>query len=891
MLENITFTLIDEQVDGKDLLSSDVLSSLSQVIAIIDLASEDKKAATLSSILHVPLMMIDSISENSANTSVMSIRPPYHVVMQALFDVMDFFNFSRIAVVYDARRVREASYFYAKAKRWPRFNIKMIPELILNDREKLHSSLTELFRSRIKEIILLCDQRDLYHIMNEALYVGINDKDYRWITPDLEVAGAGQTYNHTYPSFLGMVGLRLHIVNETLIRNLKSRATGGKGAEFSLPVYAAVHDVALVVGTAVVNLFNTDPRITRILSRLDNGKCAFRSKSSKRRRLGLRLLKQIRKVKLFHEEGLTGEIQFKLRTGERRVHDGLDIVNIVQNRTKKLGSWQPEPERIDHRVSVNNEHPEWVGDFAHLVQCNNPGKNLHYEPEPIPVLKVITVLEPPFVEKVNESTPLPDGIIPKNQLQGFCIDLIEEISKKANFDYEIYLDNSYKGMVDALKSQKKDLALAPITITAERELIIDFSKPFMDFGMSLIMRKPGEPPINIFAFLLPFTNNLWLSTIVVVLFITGMMCVMDYLSPFGYRARARDSDEEPGNEFNLLNSLWFATASVLQQGPDNTPLSPSGRLLASSFWFFILIMITTYTANLAAFFTIKREVQTINSLKELESQNQTTYGVLRTGSVQKFFQNSENPIHMRMFSFMRSQQTFVNSTANGVKKAREENYAYITEYPYLAYYNQQKPCNTRLLDNLLQAKGYGIGLQQNSPHTNKISVEILELRENGFIEKTRRKWWDERSQCPKPSKSKTGKIHSLDVDNMAGVFLILLSGVILSIFILLIEIRYKKLAACSTSGQNALKRYLRRSCKAQKEESDHLSTPAIHVNPVTPDNPVTPVTPVAPVTPVRVAVVLSQGDKVLEQLKEEKGKGKGWNKWFQGVGKTEVSRR
>ena len=89
------------------------------------------------------------------------------------------------------------------------------------------------------------------------------------------------------------------------------------------------------------------------------------------------------------------------------------------------------------------------------------------------------------------------------------------------------------------------------------------------------------------------------------LFITGMMCVMDYLSPFGYRARARESDEEPGNEFNLLNSLWFATASVLQQGPDNTPLAPSGRLLASAFWFFILILISTYTANLAAFFTSK----------------------------------------------------------------------------------------------------------------------------------------------------------------------------------------------------------------------------------------------------------------------------------------------
>ena len=81
------------------------------------------------------------------------------------------------------------------------------------------------------------------------------------------------------------------------------------------------------------------------------------------------------------------------------------------------------------------------------------------------------------------------------------------------------------------------------------------------------------------------------------------MYILDYLSPFGYRARARESDDEPGTEFNLLNSLWFATASVLQQGPDNTPLAPSGRLLVSAFWFFVLILISTYTANLAAFFT------------------------------------------------------------------------------------------------------------------------------------------------------------------------------------------------------------------------------------------------------------------------------------------------
>ena len=60
------------------------------------------------------------------------------------------------------------------------------------------------------------------------------------------------------------------------------------------------------------------------------------------------------------------------------------------------------------------------------------------------------------------------------------------------------------------------MALVPITITAERELDIDFSKPFMDFSLSVIMQKAGEPPINNFAFLQPFTGGVWLSTIGVV---------------------------------------------------------------------------------------------------------------------------------------------------------------------------------------------------------------------------------------------------------------------------------------------------------------------------------------------------------------------------------------
>lgn len=77
---------------------------------------------------------------------------------------------------------------------------------------------------------------------------------------------------------------------------------------------------------------------------------------------------------------------------------------------------------------------------------------------------------------------------------------------------------------------------------------------------------------------------------------------------------------------------------------------------------------------------------------------------------------------------MREYKTFVPNTITGVKRAREEDYAYITEYPYLEYHNQQKPCNTKVLNNLIQTKSYGLGLQRNSPYSNKITVAILKVR-------------------------------------------------------------------------------------------------------------------------------------------------------------------
>ena len=58
-------------------------------------------------------------------------------------------------------------------------------------------------------------------------------------------------------------------------------------------------------------------------------------------------------------------------------------------------------------------------------------------------------------------------------------------------------------------------------------------------------------------------------------------------------------------------------------------------------WFFSLILISSYTANLAAFLTVDRMVAPINSADDLASQTEIEYGALDGGSTVHFLKNSK----------------------------------------------------------------------------------------------------------------------------------------------------------------------------------------------------------------------------------------------------------
>ena len=63
----------------------------------------------------------------------------------------------------------------------------------------------------------------------------------------------------------------------------------------------------------------------------------------------------------------------------------------------------------------------------------------------------------------------------------------------------------------------------------------------------------------------------------------------------------------------------------------------SGRIVGSVWWFFTLIIISSYTANLAAFLTVERMQSPIESADDLAKQTEIKYGTVEGGSTMEFF--------------------------------------------------------------------------------------------------------------------------------------------------------------------------------------------------------------------------------------------------------------
>ncbi|XP_074018432.1 glutamate receptor ionotropic, kainate 4 isoform X4 [Numenius arquata] len=335
--------------------------------------------------------------------------------------------------------------------------------------------------------------------------------------------------------------------------------------------------------------------------------------------------------------------------------------------------------------------------------------------------------------------------------------------------------------------QKADLAVAGLTITAEREKVIDFSKPFMTLGISILYRvhmgrKPGY-----FSFLDPFSPGVWLFMLLAYLAVSCVLFLVARLTPYEWYSPHPCSQGRCNllvNQYSLGNSLWFPVGGFMQQGSTIAPQALSTRCVSGVWWAFTLIIISSYTANLAAFLTVQRMDVPIESVDDLADQTAIEYGTIHGGSSMTFFQNSRYQTYQRMWNYMYSKQpsVFVKSTEEGIARVLNSNYAFLLESTMNEYYRQRN-CNLTQVGGLLDTKGYGIGMPVGSVFRDEFDLAILQLQENNRLEILKRKWW-EGGKCPK---EEDHRAKGLGMENIGGIFVVLICGLIVAIFMAMLE--------------------------------------------------------------------------------------------------------
>ncbi|XP_044594115.1 glutamate receptor ionotropic, kainate 2-like isoform X5 [Cotesia glomerata] len=342
---------------------------------------------------------------------------------------------------------------------------------------------------------------------------------------------------------------------------------------------------------------------------------------------------------------------------------------------------------------------------------------------------------------------------------------------------------------------KADLAVGSMTINYARESVIDFTKPFMNLGISILFKVPTSHPARLFSFMNPLAIEIWLYVLAAYVLVSVTMFVVARFSPYEWNNPHpchSGPTEIVENQFSLANSFWFTIGTLMQQGSDLNPKATSTRIVGGVWWFFTLIIISSYTANLAAFLTVERMITPIEHAEDLAGQTDITYGTLDSGSTMTFFRDSMIETYKKMWRFMENKKpsVFVSTYEEGIQRVLQGDYAFLMESTMLDYI-VQRDCNLTQIGGLLDSKGYGIATPMGSPWRDKISLAILELQEKGEIQMLYDKWWKTPGDtCMRTEKGKENKANALGISNIGGIFVVLLCGLAFAVLIAIFEFCY-----------------------------------------------------------------------------------------------------
>ncbi|KAL5198118.1 hypothetical protein ABZP36_001630 [Zizania latifolia] len=710
--------------------------------------------------LRVPLL-----SFAATDPTLASAQYPYFIrathtdlfQMTAVADIVTLYGWREVTVIYVdndyGRAALDALGDELEAKRCKVSYRAPFPPAA--DRQAITDMLLQVGMMESRVLVVHASPDSGLDIFAAAHSLGMMANGYVWIATEWLAAALDSSHPadpRTMGLLQGVVTLRHYTPDSDAKRSLISRfaARQGQNQSQSMNAYGLfAYDAVWMAARAIDQLlddgsnvsFSEDPRLSGA-----NGSTLH---------LGaLKVFDQgeqlMRKVVLANFTGVTGHVRFG--ADGNLADPAYEVLNVGGTGVRRVGYWSNRT-----RLSVVAPGQASTGQLLYSVIW--PGETTATPrgwvfPNNGKALRIGVPYRTTYKQFVSKDAGSPDGA------SGYCIDVFKAavalLPYPVPVSYALVGDGvrnpSYDDLVQRVADGKLDAAVGDISIVTNRTRVVDFTQPYVESGL-VIVTAVREKPSSAWAFLKPFTGEMWAVTGGFFLFVGAVVWVLEHRSNADFRGSPRNQ---------LVTVFWFSFSTMFFAHRENT-VSTLGRLVLIIWLFVVLIINSSYTASLTSILTVQQLSTGIQGLDALIASPDPIG--FQVGSFAKNYLMQELGVPES-----RLRELAINEYASSLQLGPRNGgvAAIVDELPYIELFLSTN-CQFRTVGQEFTKSGWGFAFQRDSPLAVDLSTAILTLSENGDLQRIHDKWLSP-GQCA--SQGNDIGADRLNLSSFWGLFLI-----------------------------------------------------------------------------------------------------------------------
>ncbi|GLJ41443.1 hypothetical protein SUGI_0857760 [Cryptomeria japonica] len=335
---------------------------------------------------------------------------------------------------------------------------------------------------------------------------------------------------------------------------------------------------------------------------------------------------------------------------------------------------------------------------------------------------------------VSDSTLIPYGT--GNVTTGYYDDLV----------YQVYLQNF-------------DAVVGDVTVLANCSKYVDFTQPYTESGLIMLVALSDKRSSDSWAFLCPFTPAMWITTFAFFIFTGAVVWCLEHRRNRQFRGTPRKQ---------VLTLIWFSFSTLFRTHKERI-VSGLGKAVVIIWLFVAFVLMSSYTASLSSMLTKREVVPKVQSLESLITQN-LPIGYRQGSFIDKYLvqQLGVNKSALRPFSSVQEYAIALKKGPNngGVAAIFERAQTIAQDVILSSGYNDYVKVGP-----MYKTGGSAFVFPKGSLLVLDISKAILNLSESKEMQEILKRWFNSsESKCSMESDGVDS--NKLGIKNFWGVFLL-----------------------------------------------------------------------------------------------------------------------